>query len=741
MAISLDQVSFTDFVEQFDPKTLRLGFRLVDRGFVQENPIEDDTRVSGYVTDGASRYLSSLFLVDRTLNMTCECGRLKTGPCEHVLALLIQFTITHQNVPASAFGFEEGLSSPSPIRAQAEQDNAFPVLFPHATPPEITSDWQNRLQYLTVKEMRELAAVWGVKLKGIQRDQVFAGLLEVVSRPEALEQVLAGLTPDASRVLDLLCAVYKTGPLFNGEQITPYLRAALGEDPKSHTVGSCLQDLQRVGLYSEANPGLYQVPLQVVVLPRTNPHLFKTRSTPPPQIEAAANHRFAQLALRQLLLDQNGRLQRDSQTPVVGLGSWPVKNAAEKQQKELEIVPEPAYLENKLRAALSRDLALTPEAVDLAARLIDTQHLWPATTSKKAGEKLQLWLKYSLQEHSRRLFNLALVFPSQVDLDMARLPGAAFWHNSFGISYKDFLTLLALARVRLVRLLSYLPAGQWVEISSILQVVQGLQPGWALEFYSRHKGAAADRVWANYSLWATLNRRRVDPRNAEDWEKSYGQFYLALLTRFLPFLGLLDVGLQNSKPVAVRLTAFGEFLINRRADFTLPAPTAKTPPLSLTPDGALELDLETAPFDLIQLLIQITIPDTAASSGPNPRRLSYRLNDTRLGEAFEAGWSLEGLRAQLETSLRQPLPGSLRERMEQLWNRFGRLQIYENMALIELADDYALPELLAGTSLSQILLYTFSPRLVAVRSSAAAEFIAEMQAKGYTPRVEGGKIG
>ena len=63
--------------------------------------------------------------------------------------------------------------------------------------------------------------------------------------------------------------------------------------------------------------------------------------------------------------------------------------------------------------------------------------------------------------------------------------------------------------------------------------------------------------------------------------------------------------------------------------------------------------------------------------------------------------------------------------------------IYDDMTLIEFGDDFCLPELLAATSLSQILLTTFTPRLVAVRTDKAADYLAELQSRGYTPRMQG----
>jgi hypothetical protein len=58
------------------------------------------------------------------------------------------------------------------------------------------------------------------------------------------------------------------------------------------------------------------------------------------------------------------------------------------------------------------------------------------------------------------------------------------------------------------------------------------------------------------------------------------------------------------------------------------------------------------------------------------------------------------------------------------------------LALVELADDFALTELLAGTTLARILLYRFSPRLIAVRPEGLEAWRAELVAKGYTPKLE-----
>jgi hypothetical protein len=71
------------------------------------------------------------------------------------------------------------------------------------------------------------------------------------------------------------------------------------------------------------------------------------------------------------------------------------------------------------------------------------------------------------------------------------------------------------------------------------------------------------------------------------------------------------------------------------------------------------------------------------------------------------------------------------------WERNrGLLHIYEDITLIELADDYALQELLINTSLADSLVYQFSPRLVAVWANSVDALVQEMEQRGYTPRVQ-----
>jgi hypothetical protein len=730
-----DKISLGDVQASFDPDKMALASQMALSHQVGVLNLGADGTLSGTVLEGRVQYHASVTPQKEVLNMLCDCGRMVDGPCVHVLAIMVAWLVgdeVEEDLNADLdFDLLEDFPAPK-TRPPAPQ--AHPVLLPAARPDMIRADWLKHFESLTVSDMRSLASARGVKLKGTLRDQVTEGLLRAMEDPQKLAECIQNLAPDTRRLLDLLCALPGASPDFSLPQIMPYLEAALANGQKTRPLSDLLEELRKFGLYIEPTISrFYPVPLQVLAqsaLPDAG--LFKHYGAEPRRISPAQPFQTTRLVLRLLLLAQGGRLHCGPRPG--GKNNWPMPADAQKSGSEIEIYAEPAYLEASLRAGLARGLEISEAQVDLAARLLEADHFWHYRAPEKLTDRLVPWLQFTPQEQSRQLFNRALSFPSLVELELARKPGFTPWRSGAAV-YKAFLESLGHTRLRLARLLARLPVGQWVEIESILRTVHGLQPGWSMEFASRQTDPYSTRIWQSAHEWASIARKRVNPLSFEEWRKTYGLFHLAILTYTLPWLGMLDVGWQGDQPVAVRLSEFGEFLVGRRGDYPLPQLKSQAPALVVLPDWTVELDLDAASLDLINLLLQIAVP--ASGSKTEGRKLAYRLTDQGLGRAFETGWTLERILVSLTAATDKPLPVELVQRMQPLWEHFGRLQIYEDMTLIEFADDFCLPELLAGTRLSQILVTTFSPRLVAVRTEAAADFVAELQAKGYTPHYEG----
>jgi len=81
------------------------------------------------------------------------------------------------------------------------------------------------------------------------------------------------------------------------------------------------------------------------------------------------------------------------------------------------------------------------------------------------------------------------------------------------------------------------------------------------------------------------------------------------------------------------------------------------------------------------------------------------------------------------------VPAAWQEKLRTWSQNYGKLHVYEDITLIELADDYALQELIASTLLSKYLIYQFSPRLIAIQPDAVDILVQEMEKRGYTPRM------
>jgi hypothetical protein len=175
----------------------------------------------------------------------------------------------------------------------------------------------------------------------------------------------------------------------------------------------------------------------------------------------------------------------------------------------------------------------------------------------------------------------------------------------------------------------------------------------------------------------------------------------------------------------------GTRLLGQNLDYTLPrtVEARDQAAVKFLPNGDVALNVEVAAPDLLGLLTQVC----EARSDP-AGQLIYRLSPAGVARLFEAGWDDAKLIGTLQKSIGQPLPRAWLETIAQWWANFGTLHLYADVAVIELADDYALSELLASTSLAKHLLYRFSPRLIAVRAEGVDELRADLIRKGYTPK-------
>lgn len=781
----LSNLTLSDLYTGFDPNLVNAALEFTYNSHVLDMELNDQGVLSAMVIDGKVKYYPMIHNESDQLYMTCDCPA-NVKACAHELALLIAWFSSPQT---------PGKSRSSVVDLQPLTQKNSRTLLPQVTPTMIHADWQQRLESLTVKEIRDLAVLYQVKLKGIKRSEILQGMLDVLDNPAQLGAAIQRLQPDTRRLLDLLCVLADLPIFYSPTQYGPSLEIALDNGLKARPINVCLAELAQYKLFQySSGSGRLAIPLAVLALALPNPALFKPLDgAEPARISPAQPFHFTRLALRLLLLAQGGWLTFN---PIRDPSGWP-------RDADIQISAEPAVINSKTQVLLQGEDG-TREQFEMAARLNEAESLWqrqkapaveesprtPGGSTVRLSSHLNKWLQLSAQEQSRRFFERVLNLPSSLEMDLASQAGNFRMARSSGstLSYPQYLNTLCQARLLLARLLARTPAGQWIELESILRTMYGLQPDWVVDFTRRlHTPVPNPRNREPATVYPSIAGQRVEPQDYAGWRKTYGRFHQAILVNTFHWLGLLDVGypagtsgsqdaprgpgemvlkaresrLESPRSgrdvfesIAVRLTRFGEFLLGRQAGFPAAPPEPAEKALVFAQDGALELDLDAAPLELVNLIVQIAAPEIGVrGANPEPpaypaekglprqkglpRRFRYYLSDRGLGQAFESGQSLDQITASLRAASGTALPAALNRRMQPLWERYGRLQLYEDLALIQFGDDFCLPELLAATRLSQILLFTFSPRLIAIRPEAAAGFLEELRSKGYTPRLEG----
>jgi hypothetical protein len=261
------------------------------------------------------------------------------------------------------------------------------------------------------------------------------------------------------------------------------------------------------------------------------------------------------------------------------------------------------------------------------------------------------------------------------------------------------------------------PAGVWSDVSALAARARGLNSA-GLVF-------PASNDW--YPDW---NKRRPSLAQPRDWDAIYGPYVEAVLTGPLHWLGLVELGYSKEQLRGFRLSPLGAFVFRHAEAYTLPPAPRSGLSLAFQSDGSLSLRAEGAGSDVLTLLSLLGNLESGLRG-----ELRYTVSAAGASRAFEAGWDVDRILATLRQAAGSPPPRALAESLRRWRENFGSVQVYSRVALLELADDFALAELLAGTSLAQHLLYRFSPRLVALRPEGLEALQSELEKKGYTPRL------
>ncbi len=311
-------------------------------------------------------------------------------------------------------------------------------------------------------------------------------------------------------------------------------------------------------------------------------------------------------------------------------------------------------------------------------------------------------------------------------------------------------TDVAHIRQALQAVLAWLPVGAWHDTHTVLTSLHRLFP----ELPTPTAGVAFG--WEQLTWWLSRSDGHggwiyLDRNSTPDWLRGLGKLVTTMISGPLVWLGLAEAtaidgtplrGERLDPPAGFRLTLLGGALLGNRPPeiAMLPlVPVGAKPPVGdalaarVRPDGAdllLLLDPRAVPLDQL-----IAVGRFAEPVRVDPELSTYRLTARAVRRAFEDGLTAADVAGALRQLTGDTLSPAGDARLQGWWDAYGRLRFYSGVTLIRFSDDFTLTELLTTTDLGNLILYQFSPRLVAVPETVVDRLLADLTRAGHTPRV------
>jgi hypothetical protein len=741
----------------YDPEADALEARVYDQGHFYEPQLQAD---------------------EEGMLSWCNCIQLKDGQCPHMAAMVLEW-IEIRN------GAGENPAGEAPLYAR-EEDNLYQTMMPAAqqqgqpalsfTNEELVEDYKACLEGLTVQKLRELAATRGVPVAGNRREPILTALAAALVDPEVIRAAVDSLSSEARLALDLSAVLITIGKGEGRAGMERNIERVLKLRGSKRDARSCLEELAAAGLAAVSESWL-QIPKSVQIHLPADAHLAGEGASVKYFRPAPAPDRLARLAVHLLLLAQANEIKSGPHQKSSSWGGWPEKTGDDRGFKEpvpmsqiTPVYPQPTYLDKETLSRLEQELGQPRQMLDYVGRLLEMAGLW-RVNQKRAVEIREggfgRFLALQPAGQARLLYSAATGLNNWTELDLLlhrddlRLARRAY----SGVSYPAFLNQRVFLRQILLRYLALLPEGIWAPVEPLLRTIHAL-------------GLDYSYPYVDQNVWMELGGKRVDPNDFSRWSQSYGRFYTAILGGPAHWLGLVDLAEEGERLSALRLTPYGSFLFGQRRSFEAPETVPAASPIRFLPGMLVEIHPGHANprvLNLVPLIgkLQPRTESAAASQGapasqrapagkeyPSrkselPRKggwLRYLLTPQGAARAFSLGWTVKNILSTLEEAA-QPgsgratpgkdealarqahLPEEVRQRFHVWSENYARVHLYEEIALVELGDDFALNELLVNTRLNAYLLYVFNPRLVAVRPEGVQDLLASLEASGYTPKV------
>jgi hypothetical protein len=291
------------------------------------------------------------------------------------------------------------------------------------------------------------------------------------------------------------------------------------------------------------------------------------------------------------------------------------------------------------------------------------------------------------------------------------------------LMYDDLLLELSRARQVVIMLLRRLSPGKWYGAADFRQLLRRFWP----DYLYNSTTSSARRWW----LEAAGNDYQLSPDKVKDWEAGYAPFVTACLEGPLAWLGAVTLGYDRQGLTAFQITDLGAYLLGIQESYDEAVKEPAAPPLIIHSDGTVIArtgHASTGAYDVLNIAAQLQ--ETSA------HQFYYHITVDSVRRAFEQGWTGQAILDALAEHSGEPVPSPLYDQILAWAKGYGQVHLYNEVTLVEFADDFALQELLASTSLGQHLVFQFSPRLVVIQADAVDTLRDELVRLGHTPRIE-----
>jgi hypothetical protein len=682
---------------------------------------------------------------ERGIVFDCTCGEIKSGyPCEHVIAMLLAWVTDPTSFSYAQDGEEDEFDLMANVDSRDHPGTEGYI------EPDVSSqqEYLFLLRALTVHELREIARYQGISLTGNRKDPILETLAEALSRPESVDAIWQKLSPNAHLVAGILPFVLSAVNMANRHAVwkTVQKLGLRSEDEFQRA----LDELKLAGLAFTSTSGAVSIPSNLPLLLPPDPEFSPIFDDParlkPKPVPSPPDfiHWMTRLLL---LLEAGGDRFRASPKmelhPVLKkyayLQGWSYdrqdldeleneKNLAQTLWMHSFRIPAAASpLADKTHQDLASSLRIDSTQVDFAMRMFEMRDMLQIKEGqpvKVDKGKAAQWLQLPPFERAESMLTAYANLDrwTEFDLVIKNQAGFALRRNhkySNMVSYSQMLSLLGSSRRNLLYQIRRLPAGRWTDLAAFVERARLLP-------------STINTLTSNPAWFFELKGRKLDPGKLEDWMVFYGLFVEAALNGPLSWQGLVEVANHGKQMAAFRLTDFGAALLLQRNAYQMPSPEKAVLALEYAPDGSLLLHPESASSQLVKLLAVLGEPRLTPDNA-----IAYHVSAASATNTFNTGWNLDQVLSILQEAAGALPPAGLTASLQKWWQDYGSLHIYEDIALLELADDYALSEMLAGTSLPRYLLYRFSPRLVAIRTEGVDLLRNELVNRGYTPKLSG----